>query len=192
MNRLAQIIAVLRTRNGLLVVVGILALLNVGRLAVGKYHEVFEGIESKQALLDQYRISTQNIEALRLRIKQLEDRRRQFNKYMFTGTSKDDIASAMQLKIQELLGAAGLSPESLRPVVKGREKGDDKIYGEVTVKIRLSGELEGFMKFLSSLYRLNYLFKIENFTLKPFKNRDLKVFLELKGYYLLAEAGEKK
>jgi hypothetical protein len=48
------------------------------------------------------------------------------------------------------------------------------------------------MKFLASLYRLNYLFRIENFTLKPFKKTELKVFLELKGFYHLAEVETKQ
>jgi Tfp pilus assembly protein PilO len=190
-NRLAQIIALLRTRNGLIFLVGVLLVLNIGRFAYSRYQEAREGIESKQALLDQYKISTKSLDSLREKIRQLEDRRRQFDGYLFTGTDKEDIASAMQLKLQELLGAAGLTPESLRPLSKSGGKDDNKRYGEVVVKIRLTGELDNFMKFLASLYRLDYLFKVENFTLKPFKKTELKVFLELKGFYHLAEVEAK-
>ena len=192
MNRLNQIIALIRTRNGLFVIVGILLVLNIGRFAYGKYLEVLDGIESKQALHGQYQISTKSIDSLRKRIKQLEERRQQFDAHLFSGTSKKEISSAMQLKLQELLGAAGLNPESLRPLSKGGDKGDDKTYGEVIVKIRLTGELDNFLNFLASLYRLNYLFKIENFTLKPFKNTKLKVFLELKGFYRLNKEADAK
>nr|MBF0222997.1 type 4a pilus biogenesis protein PilO [Desulfobulbaceae bacterium] len=191
MNRLNQIIALIRTRNGLFVVVGILAALNIGRFAYSKYIEVRDGIESKQALHDQYQISTQSIDSLRNRIRQLEERRDQFDRHLFSGTSAEEIASAMQLKLQELLGAAGLSPESLRPLTKSSGKDEEKLYGEVIVKIRLSGDLEGFLKFLSSLYKLNYFFKIENFTLKPFKTTELKIFLELKGFYRLTKVEKK-
>lgn len=191
MNRLSQIIALIRTRNGLFVVVGVLAALNIGRFAVSKYNEVYDGIESKQALHDQYEISTQSIDSLRNRIKQLEERRDQFDQHLFSGSSPEEISSAMQLKLQELLGTSGLSPESLRPLTKSSGKDEEKLYGEVIVKIRLTGDLESFMKFLSSLYKLNYFFKIENFTLKPFKNTELKVFLELKGFYRLIKAEKK-
>ncbi len=125
------------------------------------------------------------------RIKQLEERRQQFDEHLFTGTSKKDISSAMQLKLQELLSGAGLNPESLRPLATGGKKGDEKPYGEVVVKIRLTGELDAFMRFLISLYNEKYLFKIENFTFKPFKKTQLKVFLELKGFYRLTEADDK-
>jgi len=191
MNRLTQIIALLRSRNGLIFLVGVLLVLNIGRFAYGRYQDALDALESKQALLDQYNISTQSIDLLREKIKQLDERRRHFDGYLFTGTDKADIASAMQLKLQELLGVAGLTPESLRPLSRSSGKDDSKGYGEVVVKIRLTGELDNFMKFLSSLYRLNYLFKIENFTLKPFKKTELKVFLELKGFYRLAEAEKK-
>ena len=190
MNRLSQIIALIRTRNGLFVVVGILAVLNIGRFATSKYEEAFAGIESKQALHDQYKSSTQGIDSLRNRIKQLEDRRQQFDEHLFTGTSKKDISSAMQLKLQELLSGAGLNPESLRPLTTGGKKDEEKTYGEVVIKIRLTGELVDFVKFLASLYKVNYLFKIQNFTIKPFKKTQLKVFLELKGFYRLTEADD--
>ena len=185
MNRISQIIGLAKSRTGLIVIVSVLLVLNLGRFVTGKYHEVIDSIESKQALLGQYRISTQNIETLRKRIKMLEQQKREFEGHLFIGESREEVTSSMQIKLQEILGLAGLSPESLRPLAKGGKDEDQKYYGEVIVKIRMTGNLDNFIKFLSELYRMNYLFKIENFTLKPFKKTQLKVFIELKGFYRL-------
>ncbi|MCK5437327.1 MAG: hypothetical protein KAI90_04905, partial [Desulfobulbaceae bacterium] len=74
-------------------------------------------------------------------------------------------------------------PESIRPS-QGREH-KERDYGEVAVKMRLSGSLNGFIKFLADLNRSQQLFIIEGFTLKSYKKTKLKIFMELKGYYLL-------
>lgn len=184
MNQVQKLIALARSRNGLIVIAGVLLILNVGRLVQGKYDDVASGIESKNALLGQYQIATQNIDPLRKRIQQLEARRQEFERHLFTGDTKEDISSSMQIKLQEIVTASGLDPESLRPMTKS-EKNDDKLYGEVVVKARLTGTLEQFMKFLSSLYKMQYLFKVENFTLKPDKKTGLKIFIDLKGFYRL-------
>jgi len=176
--------AKIKSRNVLIALAVLLVVLNVGRLANDKYAESVDAIESKQALLGQYQISTQNIDFLRRRIKHLEEQKRKFDAFLFTGASRKEVTSEMQIKLQEIISSSGLNAESLRPNNKS-SKEDDKYYGEVIVKIRVTGSQEDLMKFLSSLYRLNYLFKIENFTLKPFKKTELKVFLELKGFYRL-------
>ena len=187
MNQLSQIIAFLRTRTGLIIIVAVLAALNIGRLASDKYTEYVDSIESKRALLGQYKISTRDIDALRQRVKKLEEIKSRFDAHLFTGTSREDVTSAMQIKLQEILALSGLNPESLRPINKARKKEEETYYGEVTIKLRLTGSLENFVKFLSQLYRMNYLFTIENFVIKPYKKKDLKVFLELKGFYRLAK-----
>jgi Tfp pilus assembly protein PilO len=167
-----------------MIVAGILVALNIGRLGTAKYHEILNGIDSKQALLGQYQMTTKNLDVLRQEIKQLEQRQRQFDGHLFAGESQNEITSAMQIKLQELLGSAGLSPESLRPTNRS-SKEKDLAYGEVSIKLRLTGKLDNFLKFISALYRMNYFFKIENFTMKPFKKDQLKVFLEIKGFYRL-------
>ncbi len=179
-----QIMTRLRSRTGLLVVAGLLVALNIGRLGTAKYHDLMGGIDSKYALLGQYKIATKNLDTLRSEIKQLEQRQRQFDGHLFAGESPNEITSAMQIKLQEILGAAGLNPESLRPTNRiSKEK--NQAYGEVNIKLRLTGKLENFLKFLSALYNMNYFFKIDNFTLKPFKKDQLKVYLEIKGFYRL-------
>ena len=175
----------MRSRTGLIIIVAVLAALNVGRIATDKYGEIRDIVESKRALLGQRKIAVRNIEQLRARVAKLEARRRKFDSRLFTGPSREAVTSSMQIKLQEILGASGLKPESLRPINKSKKKNEESYYGEVLIKIRLTGTLENFMKFLSSLYRMNYLFKIENFTIKPFKKKELKVFLELKGFYRL-------
>ena len=183
---LPRLLGLIRTRNGLLAIVGLLLLLNAARLINGKYTEIQQAVESKQALLGQYRMSTKDIDAVRLRVQQLEARKAQFEAHLFKGEAVKDVTSAMQIKLQEVLSQVGMSPESISPVTRGG-KDEDTPYGEVIIKIRLGGTLESFIKFMAELYKMNYLFKLENVTLKPFKKEELKVYLELKGYYRLNE-----
>jgi len=190
MNRLPQLLAILKSRTALIILAVGLLLLNVGRFATNQYLDYLDGIESKRALLGQYQISTRNLEEMRKRVARLEAQKKRFESHLLVGENRQDITSAMQIKIQEMLSKSGLSPESLRPVNRRREA-KDKEYGEVTIKVRLSGELESFVKFMAEIYRQRYLFKVDNFTLKPFKNKNLKVFLEIKGFYKITPAQEK-
>ncbi len=183
---LPKLLSVVRTRNGLLVIVGLLLLLNVARLLSGKHTEMQQAVESKQALLVQYRKSTRDIEAARGRVQQLEAQKSKFEAKLFHGESVKDVTSAMQIKLQDILSKVGMSPESISPVRKGG-KDEDNSYGEVSIKIRLGGTLDNFIKFMAELYTMNSLFRLENVTIKPFKKEEIKVFLEVTGYYLLSE-----
>ncbi len=187
LHSLPKLLSLVRTRNGLLVIVGLLLLLNVARLLNGKYADIVQSVESKQALLGQYRMSTKDIDVVRSKIQQLEARKKQFEKHLFHGETEKDVTSAMQIKLQEVLAKVGLTPESLSPVTKGGKDSSGNPYGEVIIKIRLGGTLENFIKFLAELYKMEYLFRVENFTVKPFKKEDIKIFLELKGFYRLTE-----
>lgn len=186
MPQLAKLLSLARTRKGLLVIVGALLLLNAGRLVEGKYAEIRQGVESRQALLGQYRMSTKEIDAVRARVKQLEARRKQFEARLFRGESEREVTSAMQIKLQELLSRVEMTPESLSPATRGG-KGEGNAYGEASIKIRLSGTLDRFIRFLAALYKMDSLFRVENVTMKPFKKGELKIFLDLKGFYLLTE-----
>jgi len=176
-----------KSRDVLIGVAGVLLLLNVGRLGLGKYEEARGEIESRQALLGQYRHQTQGIDDLRRRVRALEAERARVEKILFVGDSRQEITSAMQIKLQEMLGKANLAPESLQPTGKD-DKESGKLYGEILIKMRLSGTLESLLQFFSVLYRDEHFFKIENFTLKPFKKDEIKVFLELKGFYRIQKA----
>jgi hypothetical protein len=184
---MTKLLSLARTRNGLLVVVGLLVLLNGVRLINGKYADILQGVESKQSLLGQYRMSTKDIDSVRVKTQQLEVRKTQFETHLFRGETEKDVTSAMQIKLQEVLGRVGMNPESLSPVSKGG-KDDGKPYGEVIIKIRLGGTIEGFVKFLAELYKMDYLFRVENVTVKPLKKDEVKIFLELIGYYRLNDS----
>lgn len=191
LNNLSKLLSLARTRNGLLVIVGALLLLNGVRLINGKYADILQSVESKYALLGQYRMSTKDIDAVRARIQQLEARRAQFESHLFQGATEKDVTSAMQIKLQDLMAKVGMTPESVSAATKGgKETGNP--YGAVSLKVRLGGNLENFVKFLAELYKMDTLFRIDNFTVKPFKKEELKIFLELKGYYRLTSPPEEK
>lgn len=181
---LFKLLSLARTRTGLLVIVGALLLLNGVRLLNGKYAEIQQSVESKQALLGQYRMSTKEIDAVRVRVQQLEARRAQFETHLFQGGSEKEVTSTMQIRLQDVLAQVGMNPESVSAVTKGG-KDSGNPYGEVVIKVRLGGTLEGFVKFLAQLYTMDVLFRVDNFTVKPFKKEELKIFLELKGFYRL-------
>ncbi len=193
MKQISQILSRLRSRNGLIAIAVLLAVLNIGRLAISKYDDIMTGIQTKRALLDQYQATTRNLDKLKNRLKELEDRQRQFDARLFTGNSAGEITSAMQIQLQGLLHQAGLSPESLRPSYRSNQD-RNKIYGEVLVKIRLTGRLDNIVKFLALVYKSNYFLKIDNFTFKAFRNDQLKVFLAVKGFYRVVrpKAGDRK
>lgn len=182
---LPRLVALIRSRNGLLVVAGILLLLNGVRLINGKYAEISQSVESKQALLEQYRMSSKDLVALRARIQQLDSRKGQFERYLFSGQEEKEVTSAMQIKLQEALGRAGLTPESLSPAPSRGSKEVANAYGEVQIKLRVGGTQEGLLKFLLELAKMESLFVVDNITVKPFKKEELKVFLELRGFYRL-------
>lgn len=191
MNQMSQILSQLRSRNGLIAIAGLLVILNIGRVAIGKYDDVMTGIQSKRALLNQYQTTTKNLDKLRSTIRQLENRQRQFDARLFTGNSANEITSAMQIQLQNILHQAGLSPESLRPSYRSNQD-KNKIYGEVLVKIRLTGSLDNIVKFLALVYKSKYFLKIDNFTFKTFRNDQLKVFLAVKGFYRPAKPKGRK
>ncbi len=188
MIQVAQITARLKTKPAILAILLSLALLNLGRYGVGKYQDYLADLESKQALLGQYRIMARGLEDLRQRVAGLAAKKEELDTVMFTGESVDEIASAMQLKAQELLAPTGLQPESLRPQPKNSDRNADKRYGEVTIKVRLSGKIEQFIAFLAEIYRLPQFFKIEDITMKPEKKDDIKIFFDLKGFYKITES----
>ncbi|HFQ81183.1 MAG TPA: hypothetical protein ENK33_07415 [Desulfobacterales bacterium] len=186
MKQISQILSQLRSRNGLIAIAVLLAVLNIGRLAISRYDDIMTGIQTKRALLDQYRTTTGNLDKLKKKLKELEGRQRQFDARLFTGNSAGEITSVMQIKLQDILHQAGLSPESLRPSYRSIQD-KNKIYGEVLVKIRLTGRLDNIVKFLALVYKSNYFLKIDNFTFKAFRNDQLKVFIAIKGFYRLAK-----
>jgi Tfp pilus assembly protein PilO len=172
-------------RKKMLVLVGVvLLLLNVARLARNYYIDQKEEVKSRINLLDQYKQAAARLPGLKKRVKQLERKNKQFDKFYFSGSSEEEISSAMQIELQKKVSSAGLEPESIRPIRRGRKSGSSE---EIMIKLRLNGNLDQFLDFLADLYGSKKYFKMESFTIKPAKADKLKIFLEFKGFYHLEQ-----
>jgi len=184
MNRLLRLIGQYRRRSLLVFVAALLLLLNLGRLGFGYFNDWEAQVENRRELLEQYYDTSRELPDLQRRVAILEKQQQHLETYLFKGGSEEEIASAMQIMLQGLVIKAGLEPEFLRPVRTGvKTAHKEKEYDEIAINVRLAGDLNNFMKFISSLYTSKYLFKIESLTLKPYKETNLKIFLEIKGYY---------
>jgi Tfp pilus assembly protein PilO len=189
-NSISQLVSRLLTRRMLVIIAAVLLSLNLMRLAISHFDARSEEVASRVALLEQYRMSTRQLAAVRNRVAWLENQAKQLEGYLLTGPSEEKIISDIQIKLQEQIAEAGLAVESLRPSrtsarVRGKEKEDEKGYEEVSINIRLAGTLNQFVRFLSALYTSKTLFQIESFTIKPYRNRELKIFFDYTAYYKL-------
>lgn len=169
-----------------MVVLALFLILNIGRLAMGYYQNQKEEVESQVGLLNQYRKAVALQPQLKKRAMQLEKRAKQFDRYLFSGSSVEEISSAMQIMLQNKVANAGLEPESIRPMRQGA-KGKPDETEDLVIKMRLSGSLDQFVAFLANLYRSRELIKIEAFSLKPYKG-GLKISLDVKGFYHLVQS----
>lgn len=182
MDRIKQLLGQFESRTLLIAVAVTLLVLNVGRMAVGYYNEKQQEIIEKVALLEQQRSSTLKLNQLRNKVTGLKRQKQRLEKYLFTGKSEEEISSAMQIKLQEMVVKSKLEPEYIRPIRRG-DGAKGKQFGEIAVNVRLSGTIDNFAEFLKNLYKSKHLFKIESFSVKPFKKTELKIVLEVKGYY---------
>lgn len=189
MNNIARFINRFERRSLLIAVAVLLLLFNIGRWITSSYQAGGVELESNLARLEQYGYVTGNVAQLEEQLNSLAKQKAEVEKHFFTGATDDKIASAMQIKIQALVAQAGLVSESIRPIRQKAEaekgKGEKApVLGEVVVKVRLVGSLMEFMDFIAALYKGKEFFKIENFSLKPYK-KSLKIFIDLRGYYIL-------
>ena len=184
MNKIFMYIKGLDRKVLLLVIGGLLLLLNVGRLAWETYSNQLAEAEAQQNLISQYRATVSKLPNLKKRVARQKQRAAGMEKYLFSGASEEEVSSAMQIMLQEQVTKAGLEPESIRPLVGGAKQGT-KEYQEISIKIRLAGNLSQLVDFLVQLYRSKKLFQVESFTLKPYKKTEMKIFLDMKGYYTL-------
>ncbi len=172
-------------RKKMLIVVGVVLLvLNVGRLGRGYYFDQKEEVNSRINLLVQYKQAAARLPGLKKRIAQLERQNQQYEKFFFSGSTEEEVSSAMQIELQKKVSSAGLEPESIRPMGKG-SKGEQT--EEIVVKLRLSGNLDQFLDFLTDLYTSKKFFRMESFTIKPAQAGQLKIFVEFKGFYRLEQ-----
>jgi hypothetical protein len=179
-------------RRSLLIAAAILLIVvNLGRWVNDDYETRQGELESKMGQLAQYQLVTRKAEIFDERLTHLLGIKEQVGKYFFTGEDDDKLSSAMQLRIQSLVAKAGMQAESIRPMMQktdGKRDKDDAgdVLGEVLIKVRLAGTLHEFMDFMTDLYRSKEFFEIESISLKPYRKTGLKIFIELKGYYILA------
>ncbi len=187
MTRLAALLYQLRSRGGLIAIALLLLALNVGRLTVDYLDSRQEMLANRLTFLQQQRRLAAGIETLRARVAALDARKKEVESFLFHGDSIETVASAMQIALQGMVAKSGLTPESVRPIMRGRgkEAKQERQYRELAVKLRLAGDLAGLLEFISGLYRSDHLFVIESLVVKPTR-KDLKVLMDLKGFYLLA------
>ncbi len=195
MNHLSQLIMMIRQnlRLVLLAVVAMLVLLNVGQWLRGQYVDKMQEIDTRIELLNQYKNAVVNIEALRKQESALEKGQGRVDSLLFVSDSEERVTSAMQILLQGKVTESGMASESIRPVRSVGDKAKQKARGfqEVAIKARLTGTLNQFVHFVANLYRSEKLFKVESVALRPFKKKELKIFLELRGYYRIAEPEKK-
>lgn len=184
MNRFSQIIGRIQTRQFLIIFAVVLLVLNLSRFLHDHFTQQQEEISSRVALLGQYRMSTLKLAETREKVARLKKQMEKLDGYLISGISEEEIESNLQITLQQQVSMAGMAVESLRPVKRSdKAKDKDKKYGEITIKMRLSGTLNEFIDFIASLYKSKTLYQIESLTLKPYRNKGLKVFLDYKGYY---------
>ncbi|MBU0485220.1 MAG: hypothetical protein KKB30_12005 [Proteobacteria bacterium] len=184
MRYLSQLIGRDQLRPFLIAVTVLLLLLNGGRWLYSLYEAKQEEIDSKIAMLEQHRLATSNIETLQAKVEILEKTKKQLDNHLFSGGTEEEIASASQIMLQKHLTTAGLEPESIRPIRQAGEKNIEKsALNKVLLKVNLTGTLNQFMAFIANLYRSPEFLKIENLSFKSYKNDQLKIFMDLKGFY---------
>ena len=187
MRQLLDWITQVGHRHLLIGVVGLLLVLNLGRWGISYFESCQEELSNRISLLEQYQDSIHKLPILQQRVKQLQQKSQRLNAYLFLGSSEEKIASAMQIKLQAEISNSGMIPEFVQPVrtTQRQYPGVDNI----GIKVRISGTLNQFMVFLQNLYRSKQLFKIESFTIKPNKRSELKIFMEVRGFYKLKNRG---
>ncbi len=178
-------------RRSLLVAAAVLLIIvNLGVWVNDTYDIRQQEVESKAAQLGQYQLVIGKGKAVDERLQQLLVLEKQAGQYFFTGEDDNKISSAMQLRVQALVAKAGLQAESIRPTMrksdlKQDKEGEGAVLGEVLIKVRLAGTIDEFLDFLAELYRGKEFFEIESISLTPYRNTGLKIFIELKGYYII-------
>jgi hypothetical protein len=177
-------------RTVLIAIAVLLLVLYAGRWLNDAYEVRRIELETSLNRLNQYRLVTAKAEIYEKRLQNLLTLKEQVDPYFFSGEDDNKLSSAMQLKIQALVVKAGLQAESIRPVLQKGEGQDraenDYVLGEVLIKARLDGTLAQFADFMAELYRSEKFFRIEDISLRPYRNTGLKILLELRGYYVLA------
>lgn len=188
MNSISRIMHRSSSRGLLLGVVGVLVLIKLGLWLQESYQAELAELASRKASLVRYQQLVGQIPELRRQLQLLSGEREVLTKYLFTGSNEENIISAMQLDLQALVTTAGLEPETIRPLKQKSAQpvgGESSALGEVAIKATLNGTLAEYQVFLAELYRSPKVYKIETVALTPFKKSELKILIDLRGYFLI-------
>lgn len=171
-------------------VAAVLLVANLGSWAWDYLDSRQAELEDRMTMLAQYREAVQRLPELEDRVALLARRQQQLESFLFQGENEEKVASAMQIMLQSEVTNAGLEPEFIQPVRAG-EGGDRKEHGEIAIKIRMSGALNDLGRFLHSRYLSKQFFRIESVSIKPFRPGELKISLDVRGYYKIGAEGGK-
>ena len=188
MNSLSRILHSGNSRGLLLGLVGLLALVKLGLWLQDTYQADQAVLASRQADFARSRKLTGKIPELRSQLQHLEGEKEGLRKFLFTGANEENIISAMQLDLQAMVTSAGLVAETIRPLKQknAQDSGDESILGEVAIKTSLNGTLAEYLIFLTELYHSPKVYKIEAVVLTPLKKSELKILIDLRGYFVIA------
>lgn len=155
------------------------------RFVLDMYNEKVTAMEAKKTILFAQQKSSQQLPSLQRELALLERQSKQARALLFEGTNADAITSTVQIHLQSLIAAAGLEPESLRPV---GGKGQEGTINTISIKLRLNGTLQDLAQFLAALYSNDRFFLVESCTLKPQKLKEVKAFMDLEAFYRIQPA----
>lgn len=192
MNQIMEFIQRFDRRHLLAWVAAVLLVANLGRLGLGYLDSRQAELTDRMTMLAQYREAVQRLPELEDRVVLLARQQQQLESFLFQGENEEKVASAMQIMLQSEVSNAGLEPEFIQPVRAGDGSGGDrKEHGEIVIKIRMSGALNDLGKFLHSRYASKQFFRIESLSIKPFKPGELKISLDVRGYYKIGKEVDK-
>ena len=188
MNQIMEFIHRFDRRHLLAGVAVVLLAANLGRVGMGYLDSRREELADRMAMLAQYHDAARRLPEIENRVALLNRRRQQLESFLFQGENEEKIASDMQIMLQSEVSTAGLEPEFIQPQRKS-EGGERTENGEIVIKIRMSGALNDFGKFLRNRYASKHFFRIESLSIKPFRPGELKISLDFRGYYKIAKEG---
>lgn len=187
MNSLSRILHRFGSRGLLLGLLAVLLFVKIGFTLRDSYLADQEELVSRRASLERHRKLTGKLPALRSQLQRLDSEREKLRGILFTGSSEENIISGMQLDLQSLVTTAGLESETIRPLKQKNAPtaGAEPGLGEVIIKANLNGTLPELLNFLAELYNSAKFYKIETVTLAPYKKSELKIAMDLRGYFLI-------
>lgn len=201
MKNLVYFLERFQRRTLLIAAAVLLSIIVLWRWVDDQYATRQEEVNSRLVQLGQYQLIASEAKSLEKRHNSLLRVKEQAGRYFFAGEDDDKISSAMQLRVQAMVARSGLQAESIRSTLQKIDAvknsgGEGNDLGGVLVKARLAGTLSELMSFLELLYKGREFFAIQSISLKPYRDTGLKIFVELKGYYVLhgqdSNSGEDK